>query len=480
MRVLFASSEVFPYIKTGGLADVAAGLPSALARTGAEVRVLMPAYGRVLQSLSAQLRTVATLPGLNARILELDTEQSQRKIWLLDMPVYYARGGNPYLDAEGNPWVDNAARFAAFCRAICELSVGVPGLDWAPDVVHLNDWQTGLAAALLTLHGRRPASVFTIHNLAYQGVFSQSEFAMLGLPAQLFHPQGLEFYGQFSFIKGGLVYADRISTVSPRYAQEIQTPEYGYGLEGLIRHRQATLSGILNGIDYTEWNPAADRHIAEPYDAERLEARRVNTAVLRKELRLPDDGSLLVGMVGRLVEQKGMDLVLAALPELMRRRLQLIVLGEGSRALELQLSSAARAYPEQLVVRIGYDERLAHRVEAGVDAFLMPSRFEPCGLNQLYSLRYGAIPVVRRVGGLADSVVHAGDAELTSGRATGVVFEHADPSAVIWAMDHTLYLHQERPRDWQAMQRRGMGIDWSWSRTAQDYLQLYRRAGAAG
>jgi starch synthase len=474
MRVLFAASEVYPLIKTGGLGDVALGLTTALTAIGTDVRVVLPAYQRALESASGA-KHVTTLPATGARVLEWKPPCSGPTVWLIDLPRHFDRPGNPYLTSDGNPWPDNAARFAAFCQAIVELCLDRGRIGWRPDVAHLNDWQTGLAAALLSLHPERPTSLFTIHNLAYQGVFSQAEFIQLGLPAQLFSPEGLEFYGQFSFIKGGLAYADSINTVSPRYAEEIQTPEYGFGLEGLIRHRRSVLSGILNGINYDEWNPSTDHYIPQTFDATRLDLKHRNTSALRKELGLEDNNTLLIGMVGRLVEQKGIDLVLSALPEIMRRPVQIAVLGEGSRSIELQLESAARAFPGKLAVRIGYDEGLAHRIEAGAAAFLMPSRFEPCGLNQLYSLRYGTLPLVRRVGGLADSVVDASPASLASESATGIVFEHANTGAVLSAIDRAIALYRQ-PDIWLKLQLRGMGIDWSWTRAARSYRELYSQA----
>ena len=473
MRRLFAASEAVPFVKTGGLGDVVFGLTSALTEAGDDVRLILPAYRNLCALPHA--REVGRLPQTGARLLELELSDGQPRIGLVDLPAFFDRAGNPYLGPDGNPWPDNAARFGAYCRAVAELALDRAGLGWQPDLVHCNDWQTGLVAPYLAQADKPPASVFTIHNLAYQGLFPYADFVPLGLPAQAFTPQALEFYGQLSFIKGGIAYCDRITTVSPRYAQEIRTPEFGCGLDGLLEHRREALIGILNGIDTRTWNPATDPHLARRYDSSCLELKAENKAALKKQLGLPERAGPLVGMIGRLVTQKGIDLVISVLPALFERGLQLVLLGEGERRFEQQLTSLARQYPGRMAVRIGFDEGLAHRIDAGADLFLMPSRFEPCGLNQLYSLRYGTVPVVRSVGGLADSVVDATDQNIAQNRANGVSFDRDNPESLLDAVDRALRLYG-RSEIWRRLQLAGLGEDWSWTRASAAYRSVYSEA----
>jgi starch synthase len=342
--------------------------------------------------------------------------------------------------------------------------------------VHCHDWQAGLAPALLSQEVQRPATVFTIHNLAYQGLFSYGSFMALNLPRHLWSLDALEYHGNLSFIKGGLAFADLLTTVSPTYAQEIQTAAFGHGLDGLLRHRADRLTGILNGIDTRLWNPARDTHLASHYSTRRLPAKRPNKRALQKEFGLPLDGNVaLVGMIGRLVHQKGIDQVLAALPALLREKIQLVVLGTGEAEFERSLRASAARHKGNMSVLIGYNEPLAHRIEAGVDIFLMPSRFEPCGLNQLYSLRYGTIPVVRRVGGLADTVVDATPEAMRDGSATGIVFEGDGTEELVTALRRALALYA-RPRAWRQLMTNGMRQDFSWTHSAGQYLTLYDRA----
>ncbi len=477
MKILFVASEAQPLIKTGGLGDVCGSLPAALAALGADVRLLLPGY-RDARARAGPLRPVAqiVLPRLAkpATLLEGTLPGTRVTTWLVDFPPAYDRPGNPYLNAFGHPWHDNAARFALLARVAAAIARRAAGLAWRPDVVHCHDWQTGLVPALLAQEPARPATVFTIHNLAYQGLFPRDTLGALGLPGSLWSPAALEFYGWLSFIKGGLVFADRLTTVSPSYAREILTPEFGVGLDGLLRHRARDLSGILNGIDERAWNPARDPHLVARYSARRFAAKQPNKAALQRQLGLPVSGVPLIGMVGRLVQQKGIDLALAALPKLMELPLQLAVLGSGEAGYEDALRRAAEQYPQKLAVTIGYDEPLAHRVEAGSDMFLMPSRFEPCGLNQLYSLRYGTVPIVRPVGGLADTVVDATPETLAAGTATGVVFAEATPAALLGALRRALALYADRRR-WKRLAVTGMRRDFSWRHSAGDYLELYGR-----
>ncbi|MDH3513504.1 MAG: glycogen synthase GlgA, partial [Gammaproteobacteria bacterium] len=395
--------------------------------------------------------------------------------WLAEFPKAYDRAGNPYLDPQGQPWPDNAMRFALLSHVGAALALGHSRIKWRPDVVHCHDWQTGLLPVLLARQQSRPATVFTIHNLAYQGLFPQQTFSALALAPELWSPDALEFHGQLSFIKGGIMFADHLTTVSPQYALEIQTPDFGGGLDGLLRHRAAHLSGILNGIDASEWNPGRDRFIDKHYSARRPQDKAANKLVLQNRFGLsPDQKTPLIGIVGRLVQQKGIDLVLESMPGLMHRPLQFVVLGSGEITYEEALRQQAARHAGRLAVHIGYDERLAHQIEAGADMFLMPSRFEPCGLNQLYSLRYGTVPIVRRVGGLADTVIDASEENIYFGKATGIVFQEAGASALLAAVDRALALWRDADI-WKRLMLTGMRQDYSWRRSAIRYLELYRQ-----
>jgi starch synthase len=476
MKVLFVASEAHPLVKTGGLGDVCGSLPAALQSLGVDVRLLLPGYHDALRSLR-DLRRVGrfAVPPLAhpIHLLEATLPDSEVTVWFVDFPPAFDRSGNPYLDTHGRPWPDNAARFALLSRAAVAIALRRAGLAWKPDIVHCHDWQSGLVPALLSLESARPATVFTIHNLAYQGRFAADMLGALGLPYTFWSPEGLEFYGELSFMKGGLVYADRITTVSPTYAREIQTPEFGEGLDGLLRHRAAYLTGILNGIDDTIWNPALDPHLSTSFSATKPAGKRRNKTALQKMFELPVDPAVpVIGMVGRLAHQKGVDLFLAALPRLMEHRVQIAILGSGDGATQTALRGAAETYRGRLAVHIGYDEPTAHRIEAGADLFLMPSRFEPCGLNQLYSLRYGTVPVVRRVGGLADTVVDATPENLAAGTATGISFIDADPRALAAAVEHGLALYRQHDV-WKKMMATGMRQDFSWRHSAAEYRRLY-------
>ncbi len=480
MRILFVSSEAYPLIKTGGLGDVAGSLPRALLDLQLDVRLIMPAYAvatgqlgktKILAQFSEGTDTITLREGL--------LPDSQLKVWLVDAPGYFDRPGNPYLDSNGQPWADNAERFALFSHIVTRLALNQAGLNWAPDIVHCNDWQTGLVPALLELSPQRPATVFTIHNLAYQGLFPADNLQQLGLPASWWSHHVLEFHGQLSFIKGGLVFADHINTVSPSYAREIQTEEFGNGLEGLLRHRSAVLSGILNGIDTEEWNPATDPLLEYHYDTNNLSGKLSNKQALQTALGLPQKARTpLIGLVSRLVTQKGIDIILDVIPDLVKLPLQLVLLGSGDRALETRLITLARQHPDKLAVSIGYDETLAHRIEAGADMYLMPSRFEPCGLNQMYSLRYGTVPIVRNVGGLADTVIDTSARTLAKGTANGFIVTTDDSLALVKTIKRALRRYRDKVQ-WQQLQTTGMQQDLSWGNSAQVYLALYRRAQQA-
>ncbi|MDX5409519.1 MAG: glycogen synthase GlgA [Thauera sp.] len=477
MKILFASSEAHPLIKTGGLADVSGALPKALHDLKQDVRLILPAYQDLLPRAGA-LREVASLDltGSSApvRVLEGRLPDADIPVYLIDAPQCFDRPGNPYTGPDGRDWPDNAQRFARFARAIVEIAQDRAGLDWRPDVVHCNDWQTGLVPALLSLETPRPATIFTVHNLAYQGLFDWTTFQSLELPYAWWSLHALEFHDQLSFIKGGLVFADRLTTVSPTYAEEIRTPEYGCGLDGLLSQRAADLKGILNGADYALWDPATDALLEHHYSRRAIKGKAANKHDLQALFGLPPEPKLpLFAHVGRLVEQKGIDLVLEILPELLERPVQLVMLGSGDAKLEAALRQAQAAHPDRLGVRIGYDEPLAHRIEAGADVFLMPSRFEPCGLNQIYSLRYGTLPLVRRTGGLADTVVDVSYATLDSGSATGFVFNSPTPAALLATIDRALGLYAQRTA-WMRVVKTAMAQDFSWTRSAKRYLDLYQ------
>ena len=483
MRILFASSEAYPFVKTGGLADVSASLPRALAALGHDVVLLLPAYREALAvalPLGIRVLQITEQDGQGVRLLETQLPGSTVRVWLVDCPAFFDRAGNPYLDANGNPWGDNAARFALFCRIGASIARDACGLGWCPEVVHANDWQTALLPLLLDEDTPAPARVFTIHNLAYQGVFPEGEFRALGLPRRYWHPEFLEFHGQLCLIKAGIVCADRVTTVSPTYAREIRTPAFGCGLEGLLQHRAGVLHGILNGIDTDIWDPVRDAAISVPFDADTLAGKRANTAALRAGMGLAAQSDApLLGFIGRLVEQKGIDLITAVLPALLREGAQCVLLGSGERHHEETLARLAAAHPGRVALRIGYDEALAHRITAGADIFLMPSRFEPCGLNQLYSLRYGTVPVVHAVGGLADTVEDASPAALAAGHATGFVFGEPSAAAFAAALRRAITLRRVDPAAWQAMQQTGMRREVSWHTSAEAYVALYGDALAA-
>ena len=474
LKVLYAASEVVPLAKTGGLADVAGSLPLALAKLGADVRVIMPAYRGTLERVHQPAR-VAELKvrGQPFVIWEGRLQDSELRLWLVEHAPLYAREGDPYRDARGQDWGDNAWRFGCFSEAVARLALGEV-VGWHCDVLHANDWQSGLAAVHLRDRKPRPKTVLTIHNLAYQGRFGRNEFDALGLDAALWHMGALEFHGGWSMLKGGIVFSDAITTVSPTYSREIQTPAFGEGLDGLLRARSGSLHGILNGIDDQIWNPATDLHLAQNYGATNVtDGKRANKQQLQRELGLQVGDAPLLGVISRLAHQKGMDLLLAAAPELMKLPVQIVVLGAGDAGLQDGLRALAAAHPQRVAVRIGHDERLAHRIEAGADIFLMPSRYEPCGLNQMFSQRYGTIPVVRRVGGLADTVVDATPKSLEEGTATGVSFEHADTSGVLHGIDSALKLRDSA--SWLRLQQAAMRQDFSWRRAAAAHIALYRR-----
>jgi starch synthase len=476
-KVLFVSSEAYPLIKTGGLADVAGSLPRALQKRKQDVRLLLPGYRSVLAQIKQPQVVAETFHyGQKIRIIETCLPDSRVKVWLVDCPVAFDRTGNPYVGADGHDWPDNAFRFALFCQVAVDIALNRCNINWQADIVHCNDWQTALVPALLDCFSQRPATVFTIHNMAYQGIFDQQTFFDLGLPVELWHPEGVEFYNQFSFLKGGLAYADYINTVSPTYAGEIQQAEFGYGLDGLLRHRSERLNGILNGIDNDVWNPGKDLHIQYRYNQRTIKNKSLNKTELQTALKLPVDATIpMIGMISRMVEQKGFDTVIGALHELVKWPIQLVLLGNGQSYYQNTLIEWAKHYPKKIHVRIGYDETLSHRIEAAADLYLMPSLFEPCGLNQLYSLRYGTLPVVRNVGGLADSVCDTTEASIADNSATGFIITDNKPATLISTLQRALdyYLH---PAIWRQLQVNAMSQDFSWQQSAEAYLSLYQQA----
>ena len=478
-RLLFVASEAYPLVKTGGLADVAGCLPEVLRQKGMDVRLLLPAYGNVLESLEVvpEVVTELALAGTVVRILETRLPGTSLVTWLLDHAMFSGRSGNPYQDEHDEPWPDNADRFMLLCRAAAEISTGDGVMGWRPDVLHCNDWHTGPAIALTHLSEDRPKTIFTIHNLAHMGIFDRPTFERLQFPEHFWQEHGLEFYQQVCFMKGGLVYADYITTVSPTYAREICYSPGGMGMEGLLSQRRDHLVGILNGIDNATWDPASDAYLEYHYDVDTLDNKVLNKSSLQRTLGLDTtvDGPLL-GFVGRLVEQKGLELMLPVLEQLLAspaQPAQLVVLGAGEARYEQRLQALAAAHPDSMAVVLGYNEGLAHRIEAAADIFLMPSLFEPCGLNQLYSLRYGTVPVVREVGGLADTVVDANTQTLAEGTATGFVFQQPEWSQLLAAVQRAADLWRETDK-WRQLQLTAMAQDFSWQQSADRYLELYR------
>ncbi|MEX2222604.1 MAG: glycogen synthase GlgA [Candidatus Rokuibacteriota bacterium] len=485
LRILLIASEVAPFAKTGGLADVAGALPRALAALGHDVRILLPKY-RGAEAHATGTRLV--VPGIRVPLGERSTEgaliegqaPSGVPVYLLEHEHYYDRE-SLYGTVDGDYW-DNCERFVFFCRAALEgvarLDAARPGIRWQPQVIHANDWQTGLLPVYLrTLYRDHPllgqlATVFTVHNLAYQGVFWHYDMPMTGLGWDLFTPAGLEFYGKLNFLKGGLIFSDLLSTVSRTYAREIRTAAFGSGLEGVLEDRSRDLHGVVNGIDYDVWNPQKDPAVAHPYSAEDPEPKAICRETLRRELGIEDGPGPIIGVVARLAEQKGMDLVLEVLPGILAEGAQLVVLGSGDARLEEAFRAAATAHPGRVAVRIGYDDDLARRIYAGSDAFLMPSRYEPCGLGQLIALRYGGAPIVRRIGGLSDTVTEFDPARRTG---TGFVFDAFTPDALLAAVRRATSTYRQPPV-WKALVRNAMTEDFSWDASAREYVTLYRKA----
>lgn len=475
IKVLSVASEAVPLVKTGGLADVVGALPSALARHGVELTTFLPGYSGVTKALSRPraLYTWDNLLGEQARLLAGKIDG--HPLLVLDAPAYFHREGGPYGDNSGRDWADNWRRFAAFGRAAADIALeAVKGHKF--DLVHAHDWQAAMALAYIRFgnpEGRVPVpSVMTIHNMAFQGFASADKFAALGLPPEAWSLDGVEYHGGIGFLKAGLEAASAITTVSPTYAREIRSAEFGMGLEGLIISRGDRVSGIVNGIDTNQWNPETDTAIAARFGVKSLPKRQANKRALETEFGLDaNDGPLFV-VISRLTWQKGMDVLLEAIDHLVGMGGRLALLGSGDKAMENAFHAAAMRHPGKVAVRIGYDEDLSHRMQAGGDAILIPSRFEPCGLTQLYGLAYGCVPVVARTGGLADTVIDANLAALMGGVATGLQFDGVNYPSFADAITRTVALYQQ-PEAWRSIQRAGMKTDFSWTRSGKAYADLY-------
>lgn len=485
MRILFATSEAYPLIKTGGLADVSGSLPAALKSMGHDVRLLLPGYPAVLQKLTEQ-QSIAHVYGLpeigSAQIILGKIAETGVEVMAIQHHSLYERAGGPYINEHGQDWWDNPLRFGILSHIAARLSCSdSPIREWIPEVLHCNDWQTGLAPAYLHfMQQAKPElhiakTVISIHNMAFQGAYSPEWVSRLGLPDWSFNINGIEYYGNLSFLKAGIFYATAISTVSPTYAREIQTPEFGFGMQGLLASRSHQIHGILNGIDLNEWNPATDHHLGHSYDIDHLEHKQAVKQALQSNHGLyVDTNAPLFGIVSRLTYQKGLDLFLAIAPQVLRKGAQIILLGGGEAGLESGYKQLAVDYPKQVSVNIGYNEPLSHLVMAGADIFIMPSRFEPCGLNQMYGLRYGTPPIVNQTGGLADSVTDTNNETLANSAATGFVIDDATPEALLNSIERALGYFGDKPT-WQSIMKNGMRRELGWEKSASAYVALYEQ-----
>lgn len=481
MKVLFAASEMMPYAHTGGLGDVIGSLPHALAGLGVEVAVALPFFRKVQALDLGLVESVSRhLVQLGQRIegfRVLSHENNGVRVFFVDKPEYFDRDGF-YLDANGHDFPDNAERFIFFNRAVLELALS---MQERPRIIHCHDWQAGLIpACLATLHGEdqrfaETATVFTIHNIGYQGLFpGAASMPLTGLDWSLYTPDGLEYYDNINMLKAGIVFSDALTTVSEKYAEEIQTPEYGLGMDGIIRAHKDKLTGILNGVDYKRWDPATDRFLPRNYGPDDPSGKRECKEALVRELGLKSGADIpLLGMVTRLAGQKGIDILIQAMDEIMSLDVNLVLLGVGSRELEERMQELDRKFEGRLSAGIRFDERLSHLIEAGSDFFLMPSRYEPSGLNQIYSLKYGTIPIVRATGGLDDTIV---DVEQYPASGNGFKFSEYTPQALAACVARAVQYYRERPDDWKALMGRAFREDFSWKRSAGRYVETYRRA----
>src|SRR3954453_15136138 len=475
LRVLHVAAELFPWVKTGGLGDVTAALPPALAAIGVDARLVLPGFGALLDGFRleevARLRTPFAVE--RVRIARGQLPDSPVSVYLVDHPAFYDRPGTPYQAPDGGEWGDNYRRFALLGWAGAALAQGADP-DWRTQILHGHDWHAGLGPAYLRAAGGPVPSVFTVHNLAYQGFFGADIFGELALPPEFFNIYGVECYGGVAFLKAGLFYADRLTTVSPTYAREIQTPHFGMNLDGLLRDRGNALTGILNGVDPAIWSPETDTALPRRYGLDSAgSGKAAAKAALQRRFGLDEDpNALLYGAVTRLTWQKGLDLLLGALPGMLGLGAQLALLGSGEHDLEAGFAAATAAHRGRVGVVFGYDEELSHLIMAGGDSVVVPSRFEPCGLTQLYALRYGALPLIRRTGGLADTVVDANAVTLAEGSATGFVFDAESPTALLEAARRALALYADKA-SWRRVMRQAMAQDFSWDAAARQYKALY-------
>jgi len=477
MNILFATSEVAPLIKTGGLADVSGALPAALRAIGVDVRVLLPGYNQVMEQL-AQYRFEATfndLPGFPAARLLSGVMPNKVPLFVIDCPSLYRRAGGPYQDVAGHDWVDNAQRFGLLSKVAAMLGSKATPLGWLPDLVHCNDWQTGLTPAYLHFTPGAAPSIITIHNMAFQGIFAATTVKALHLPDSCFSIDGVEFHASMSFLKAALFYADHITTVSPNYAKEIQQEALGFGMQGLLTTRRDDLTGILNGIDTVEWDPASDKHLVRQYSRANMAGKAANKEALQSRfgLKLEPEVALL-GVVSRFTEQKGVDLLLKIAPLLTELPVQLVMLGSGDAQMQKSARDLSHLYPGKIGVHIGFSEELSHLIEAGADIFVMPSRFEPCGLNQFYSQRYGTPPIVHATGGLADSVVDCAAATLGDGTASGFLFHAMTADTLIATIKRAVELYRDR-KQWDVLCKNCMTKDFSWETSAKAYRAVYSK-----
>lgn len=475
MKIIHVCTEFFPLIKTGGLADVTGALPLTQRRNGLDVRLLMPGFPALIDNVAEQ-KIIAECQTFAGKVSIVLGHYQSLPIYLIDAPSLYQRPGNPYLNNQQVDYEDNFLRFALLSWISCELAKGLDP-DWKPEVVHAHDWHAGLAGAYLAQNNYPARCLFTIHNLAYQGLFGFDCLEKVGLPISFFQSQGLEFYGLVSYLKAGLFYSDRVTTVSPTYAKEICHSEFGYGLEGLLQEKQlqGKLTGILNGIDENIWDPATDEYITFPYHDKNLANKRRNKTQLQTEHHLDiDEKAVLFGAVSRLTSQKGLDLLLAVLPNLVEQNGQFILLGSGDKEIENAFQSLADRYPGQIKIVLGYSEALSHQIMAGADVITVPSRFEPCGLTQLYALKYGALPLVRSTGGLADTVFDCSLENLADESANGFVFYEPTSEALFSAIRRAFALWQQ-PKNWQKIQRRNMRQSRNWDNAAIEYADLYQQ-----
>jgi starch synthase len=478
MKVLIASPEIFPFVKTGGLADVTGALPKALNKLGAEVRVILPKHKGIEESkFPMEYKNLKIGCQISQSVVEAEIVESEYdgvKAYLVEQDEYYYRD-YLYSTPDGD-YLDNAERFIFFAKSILET---IKATGFVPDVLHCNDWETALAPVFLkTAYKDDPIlknipTVFTIHNLGYQGIFWHHDMHLLDIGWEYFTPDFLEFFGNINFLKGGIIFSDIINTVSKKYSEEIQTQEFGYGLDGILSKRKKDLFGIINGIDYQDWNPEKDEFLPARYSVDNRENKAVCKKALQEAFGLPVDNALpLVATISRLADQKGFDLIGTALEEMRALGTQYVILGTGERKYHELFTDLAKELPNSFAVKIAYDNRLAHLIEAGADMFLMPSRYEPCGLNQLYSLKYGTVPVVRGVGGLEDTII---DYDKAPDKGTGFKFYDYTKEAMLDALERALTIYRD-PDAWQSLVKRCMTADFSWERSAKEYLELYERA----